>query len=226
MLLTGGSSGMGRALAKMLAQRGANVVIVARRKDKLDETIGYIQVVTLPPSAHISFLMPYTETRSKARPTLPGHQRRRDLRRRKCPHRVRDHGLEQQHPTRHYLGQCRRLSPRPLRRLLNRHPTRPIRHQLLERRLPSPTSPEALAPTRHPYNLQATQTLHHDIQQCSLRRRRRLCHLRPRKSRSPLPSRLPAHGSPNVQRSTTFFSPQHPTHRSRNPHRMPRHHRL
>ncbi|GAB7348437.1 hypothetical protein MBLNU459_g6857t1 [Dothideomycetes sp. NU459] len=35
ILLTGGSQGMGRALAKLLARRGANVVIVARSKDKL-----------------------------------------------------------------------------------------------------------------------------------------------------------------------------------------------
>lgn len=35
---------MGRALAKMLAQQGANVVIVARRKDKLDEAVEYIKV--------------------------------------------------------------------------------------------------------------------------------------------------------------------------------------
>ncbi|KAI5236781.1 NAD(P)-binding protein [Aureobasidium subglaciale] len=46
VLITGGSSGMGRALAKKLAQRGANVCIVARNQSKLDETIEYIKVPT------------------------------------------------------------------------------------------------------------------------------------------------------------------------------------
>ncbi|TIA27580.1 NAD(P)-binding protein, partial [Aureobasidium pullulans] len=43
VLLTGGSSGMGRALAKKLAEQGANVCIVARNQQKLDETIDYIK---------------------------------------------------------------------------------------------------------------------------------------------------------------------------------------
>ncbi|THY91822.1 NAD(P)-binding protein [Aureobasidium pullulans] len=43
VLLTGGSSGMGKALAKKLAEQGANVCIVARNQQKLDETIDYIK---------------------------------------------------------------------------------------------------------------------------------------------------------------------------------------
>ncbi|THX75059.1 NAD(P)-binding protein [Aureobasidium pullulans] len=43
VLLTGGSSGMGRALARKLAEQGANVCIVARNQQKLDETIDYIK---------------------------------------------------------------------------------------------------------------------------------------------------------------------------------------
>ncbi|THZ19557.1 NAD(P)-binding protein [Aureobasidium pullulans] len=43
VLLTGGSSGMGKALAKKLAGQGANVCIVARNQQKLDETIDYIK---------------------------------------------------------------------------------------------------------------------------------------------------------------------------------------
>ena len=35
---------MGKALAKQLAEKGANVCIVARNKDKLDEAIEYIKV--------------------------------------------------------------------------------------------------------------------------------------------------------------------------------------
>ncbi|KXT06499.1 hypothetical protein AC578_6074 [Pseudocercospora eumusae] len=42
VVVTGGSQGMGRGLAKLLAQKGANVVIVARNKQKLDEALQYI----------------------------------------------------------------------------------------------------------------------------------------------------------------------------------------
>lgn len=38
---------MGRALAKKLAEQGANVCIVARNQQKLDETIDYIKVLFL-----------------------------------------------------------------------------------------------------------------------------------------------------------------------------------
>ncbi|KAI7115506.1 hypothetical protein KC352_g34325, partial [Hortaea werneckii] len=39
ILLTGGSQGMGRGLAKLLAEKGANIVIVARNQQKLDEAL-------------------------------------------------------------------------------------------------------------------------------------------------------------------------------------------
>ncbi|GAB1737523.1 hypothetical protein NU219Hw_g1834t1 [Hortaea werneckii] len=42
ILLTGGSQGMGRGLAKLLAEKGANVVIVARNQQKLQEALSYI----------------------------------------------------------------------------------------------------------------------------------------------------------------------------------------
>lgn len=35
---------MGRGLAKLLAEKGANVVIVARSQQKLDEALSYISV--------------------------------------------------------------------------------------------------------------------------------------------------------------------------------------
>jgi short-subunit dehydrogenase len=38
---------MGKALAKQLAEKGANVCIVARNKDKLDQAIEYIKVLTI-----------------------------------------------------------------------------------------------------------------------------------------------------------------------------------
>jgi NAD(P)-dependent dehydrogenase (short-subunit alcohol dehydrogenase family) len=42
-IVTGGSDGIGRATARLLAGRGAHVVIVARGQDKLDETAALIR---------------------------------------------------------------------------------------------------------------------------------------------------------------------------------------
>jgi len=44
VVLTGGSTGMGRGLAKLLAQKGANIVLVARDEKKLEAAIVYISV--------------------------------------------------------------------------------------------------------------------------------------------------------------------------------------
>ncbi|KAK3725168.1 3-dehydrosphinganine reductase [Vermiconidia calcicola] len=50
VLITGGSQGMGRGLAKLLAQKGANVVIVARNEQKLAEALKYIASSAKDPS--------------------------------------------------------------------------------------------------------------------------------------------------------------------------------
>jgi meso-butanediol dehydrogenase / (S,S)-butanediol dehydrogenase / diacetyl reductase len=42
-IITGGSDGIGRATAELLASRGATVVVCARRQDKLDETRALIE---------------------------------------------------------------------------------------------------------------------------------------------------------------------------------------
>jgi nucleoside-diphosphate-sugar epimerase len=44
VVITGGSQGMGRGVAKLLASKGANVVIVARDVTKLKKAIEYISV--------------------------------------------------------------------------------------------------------------------------------------------------------------------------------------
>lgn len=45
VVITGGSQGMGRGLGKLLAQKGANVVIVARDPKKLESALEYISVL-------------------------------------------------------------------------------------------------------------------------------------------------------------------------------------
>lgn len=47
VVITGGSQGMGRAAAKQLAAKGANVVIVARNVDKLKAALEYIAVSSI-----------------------------------------------------------------------------------------------------------------------------------------------------------------------------------
>lgn len=64
MVITGGSDGMGRAVATNLAGRGAHVVVVARTTSKLQSTVEEMRVsaLTLCP---ISF--PFTHNLSSVR---------------------------------------------------------------------------------------------------------------------------------------------------------------
>ena len=43
-VITGGSSGLGRAIASLLLKRGANVIIIARNKSQLDETAASLEI--------------------------------------------------------------------------------------------------------------------------------------------------------------------------------------
>lgn len=79
VVVTGGSQGMGRGLGKLLAQKGANVVIVARNQHKLDEALQYISVCSLA----INSLTPrltglQVRCQKPTNPTLSRHQRKRD----------------------------------------------------------------------------------------------------------------------------------------------------
>jgi NAD(P)-dependent dehydrogenase (short-subunit alcohol dehydrogenase family) len=47
-VIVGGSSGLGRALAAVLVERGARVAIAARRQESLDNAVAELQSLTLP----------------------------------------------------------------------------------------------------------------------------------------------------------------------------------
>ncbi|EMD01231.1 hypothetical protein BAUCODRAFT_144782 [Baudoinia panamericana UAMH 10762] len=51
VVITGGSQGMGRGLGKLLAQKGANVVIVARNQQKLEDALKYISSAARNPQS-------------------------------------------------------------------------------------------------------------------------------------------------------------------------------
>jgi len=50
VIITGGSSGIGRATARLLTQRGAHVSIIARRQELLDETLAELEALREGPA--------------------------------------------------------------------------------------------------------------------------------------------------------------------------------
>jgi 3-dehydrosphinganine reductase len=53
-IVTGGSSGIGRAVARLLTRRGADVSIVARRQELLDETLAELEALRENPSQRLT----------------------------------------------------------------------------------------------------------------------------------------------------------------------------
>ena len=53
VIITGGSSGIGRATARLLTQRGAHVSIIARRQELLDDTLGELESVREHPAQRL-----------------------------------------------------------------------------------------------------------------------------------------------------------------------------
>ncbi|CAD5232413.1 unnamed protein product [Bursaphelenchus xylophilus] len=53
VIVTGSSSGIGRAIAVLLAKRGANVVVHGRRKEKIQETLAALETAGLKPENYL-----------------------------------------------------------------------------------------------------------------------------------------------------------------------------
>jgi 3-dehydrosphinganine reductase len=53
-IITGGSSGIGRAVARLLTRRGADVSIIARRRELLDETLAELEALRENPSQRLA----------------------------------------------------------------------------------------------------------------------------------------------------------------------------
>ena len=66
VIITGGSSGIGRAIARLLAQKGAHVSLIARRQELLDETVKELKGLAKGPAqrmmAHPADLADWEQT--------------------------------------------------------------------------------------------------------------------------------------------------------------------
>ncbi|CAO1605203.1 hypothetical protein XANCAGTX0491_008726 [Xanthoria calcicola] len=56
VLITGASQGMGRSVARLLAQKGANVVIAARNVERLEEALGHVAAGAIHKSQRFRFI--------------------------------------------------------------------------------------------------------------------------------------------------------------------------
>ncbi|KAI9676989.1 MAG: 3-dehydrosphinganine reductase [Caeruleum heppii] len=56
VIVTGGSEGMGRAVAKLLAQKGANIILVARNVEKLRAAVEYISSASARPDQRFHYI--------------------------------------------------------------------------------------------------------------------------------------------------------------------------
>lgn len=86
---------MGKAVGRLLAEKGANVIIVARNVEKLKDALKYISVCTRKHCISNYSLISGQGTRFKTLlPALPLHQRRPDRSYRSGAHSFRNNRME------------------------------------------------------------------------------------------------------------------------------------
>ena len=116
VLLLGASEGMGKSVAKQLARKGANIIIVARNISRLEEALVEIKVKIscLQHATSTDYLPGFSS--EPLYPTLPIYQCRHFRTRWVCPSRRRSHCLERGSRSRHRLVYCWRLIPKAFHR--------------------------------------------------------------------------------------------------------------
>lgn len=139
---------MGRGVAKLLAQKGANIVIVARDEKKLRDALEYVKVNR---RVHIcrAALTKLQVCRQTLYPTLRLLLLRPHLR--PIQHRVdtESHRMEQQQSARYRMGYSWRVAAQALPRRRHQDAKRPDGHQLLGRSILGSRYTEGMVRTAH-----------------------------------------------------------------------------
>lgn len=141
---------MGRGVAKLLASKGANVIVVARDQKKLDDAIAYISVLLLIQLSPKT--IPNTTTGRRQislNPTLPCHQRGPLFRLRKRTYPSRSNSMEQWPIPRHSMGLRRSLKTSTLPRHASGNTPHAHGSKLLVNMLLSAHRSQILASTFH-----------------------------------------------------------------------------
>lgn len=188
---------MGRGVAKILAQKGANIVIVARNQQRLAEAVKYISVSGsfMPGISALEDVSPLTfdpgQRERHFQTTLPHHLGRCNQTRGERSNHGRSHQVESRPASGHCMASGRRRPPGPFQRHPDRSPAKPNGHELLGRSLPRSHDSKSLDQTIHrqPECISRTQAIHHDFFRRGPPRRSRLRALLSGQSRHAIPCR-------------------------------------
>lgn len=121
ILVTGGSQGMGKALASRLAKKGASVVIVARSLQPLEEAVKEISVNCDYLSTRWITAEAYLGGGAQSKDAeISFHQRRPHILNSHLRRHICCHNVEQWKASRHCLLLCWLLTPWPFCRRVSR----------------------------------------------------------------------------------------------------------